>query len=328
MQNWYGLKHPPLLFMSRGLNPRQIEAFRAVMQSGTVTAAAEVLHTTQPSVSRLLAQLARETRLTLFDHHQARLRPTPEAQALLAVVERHFEGMDAIALQIAAIRRSGAGSLRVGCTPALAQSVLPQVVHAFIAQRPEVHLKLDTASMTTLQAGLERGQHELVLTTQPVRHAGLDAEVLARRDMVAVLHPGHPLAARARLHVRDLQGQVLLTLNENDSTWQQLRRALQQHQVEPATVVETSYSSTVCLMAREGTGVGIVNPYVATVFGRELRALRLLPATPVEVVMAFAGQTGLSQAAREFAALVRRHFAALPAGRGAGEPPAAAPVAA
>ena len=176
--------------MARGLNPRQIEAFRAVMQTGTVTAAADVLHTTQPSVSRLLAQLAYETRLKLFDHHHGRLRPTPEAQALLAVVERHFEGMDAIALQVAAIRRAGAGMLRIGCTPALALSVLPQVVHDFIAQRPDVHLKLDTAGMSTLQAGLVRGTHELVLTTQPVRRAGLDAEILQRRNMVAVMHPG------------------------------------------------------------------------------------------------------------------------------------------
>lgn len=296
--------------MARGLNPRQIEAFRAVMQTGTVTAAAEVLHTTQPSVSRLLAQLAQETRLTLFDHHQGRLRPTPEAQALLTVVERHFEGMDAIALQIGAIRRSGAGSLRVGCTPALALSVLPQVVHAFVAQRPEVHLKLETAGMSSLQAGLARGSHELVLTTQPVRRAGLDAVVLDRRDMVAVLHPEHPLAAVKRIHVRDLQGQVLLTLSENDSTWQQVRRAMQQHRVEPGAVVETSYSSTVCLMAREGTGVGIVNPYVAPVFGSQLVVRRLLPATPVEVVMAFAGQTARSQAARLFVELVHGHFQA------------------
>lgn len=297
--------------MARGLNPRQIEAFRAVMQTGTVTAAAEVLHTTQPSVSRLLAQLAHETRLALFDREHGRLRPTPEAQALLAVVERHFEGLDAIALQIAAIRRSGAGSLRVGCTPALALSVLPRVVHAFVASRPEVHLKLETASMSLLQAGLTRGSHELILTTQPVRRAGLDAVALARRDMVAVLHPRHALAARKRLHVRDLHGQVLLTLGENDSTWQQLRRAMQQHRVEPAAVVETSYSGTVCLMAREGTGIGIVNPYAASVFERELVVRRLLPATPVEVVMAVSGQTALSQAAREFAQLVREHFAAL-----------------
>ena len=115
-------------------------------------------------------------------------------------------------------------------------------------------------------------------------------------------------AALKRLHVRDLQGQVLLTLSENDSTWQQMRRAMQTHRVEPAAVVETSYSSTVCLMAREGTGVGIVNPYVAHVFDSQLVTRRLLPATPVEVVMAFAGQTALSQAAREFVELVRGHF--------------------
>lgn len=299
--------------MARGLNPRQIEAFRAVMQTGTVTAAADVLYTTQPSVSRLLAQLAHETRLKLFDHHHGRLRPTPEAQALLAVVERHFEGMDAIALQVAAIRRAGTGSLRIGCTPALALSVLPQVVHAFIAQRPDVHLKLDTAGMSALQAGLVRGTHELVLTTQPVRRAGLDAEVLQRRNMVAVLRPDHPLAARTRLHARDLNQQVLLTLSENDTTYQQFRRALQQHRVEPRAVVETSYSSTVCLMAREGTGIGVVNPYVASVFADDLVTRRLLPATPVEVVMAFSAQAALSELGQAFAQLVRRHFQAMPA---------------
>ena len=102
---------------------------------------------------------------------------------------------------------------------------------------------------------------------------------------------------------------MLLTLSENDRTWQQMRRAMQQHAVEPASVVETSYSATVCLMAREGTGVGIVNPYVARVFGDQLVTRQLLPGTPVEVVMAFAGQTAWSQAAREFVDLVRGFFA-------------------
>ncbi|REN20915.1 LysR family transcriptional regulator, partial [Mycobacterium tuberculosis] len=53
--------------MSRPLNFRQIEAFRAVMQTGTTTAAAAMLHTTQPSVSRLLAQIQNATQLKLFD---------------------------------------------------------------------------------------------------------------------------------------------------------------------------------------------------------------------------------------------------------------------
>ena len=298
--------------MPRALNPRQIEAFRAVMQTGTVTAAAEVLHTTQPSVSRLIAQLAHDTRLRLFDQHHGRLRPTPEAQALLEVVERHFEGMDAIALQVAAIRRSGAGSLRIGCTPALALSVLPLIVPGFLRDRPEMHVKIETAGMSVLQTSLARGGHELVLTTQPVRRAGLDAEVLDERDMVAVMHPAHPLAQLARLHVRELQGQVLLTLGENDSTWQHLRRALQQHAVETAGMVETNYSSTVCMMARGGAGVGIVNPYVAAALGEGLAVRPIEPVSPVAVVMAFAAQSALSEAAADFAARMRQHFGAAP----------------
>ena len=59
-----------------------------------------------------------------------------------------------------------------------------QVAPGMAAQRPEVHLKLETAGMSTLQAGLARGSHELVLTTQPVRRAGLDA-------VVHWHHPGH-----------------------------------------------------------------------------------------------------------------------------------------
>ena len=78
--------------MARGLNPRQIEAFRAVMQTGTVTAAADVLHTTQPSVSRLLAQLAYETRLKLFDHHHGRLRPTPEGLVISPTIPASWDG--------------------------------------------------------------------------------------------------------------------------------------------------------------------------------------------------------------------------------------------
>lgn len=99
--------------------------------------------------------MVRDTRLLLFDHHQGSLRPTPEDQALLTVVERHFEGMDAIALQIEAIRLSRIDSLRVVCTPDLAPSVCCRrwCMHSWRRGRG-VHLKLETAGMSTLQAGL------------------------------------------------------------------------------------------------------------------------------------------------------------------------------
>ena len=74
--------------MSRPLNSRQIEAFRAVMLSGTTTAAAKILNTTQPGISRLLAQLQSASGLKLFEIQRGRLLPTPEARELFAAVQR------------------------------------------------------------------------------------------------------------------------------------------------------------------------------------------------------------------------------------------------
>src|SRR5690349_18827847 len=69
---------------------RQLEAFRATMQAGTVSGAAVLLGVSQPAASRLLGRLEKELNLTLFDRTKGRLAPTPEAQILYDQVERTF----------------------------------------------------------------------------------------------------------------------------------------------------------------------------------------------------------------------------------------------
>lgn len=294
--------------MSRPLNFRQIEAFRAVMQTGTTTAAAAMLHTTQPSVSRLLAQIQNATQIKLFDIHKGRLRPTHEARQLFETVQRHFLGLDRIEQSVAVMRKSGAGSLRVGCTPALGLSVMPPVIHAFSRRYPQVHVNLQTVGSHALREGLLYGLYDVALTTSGISDPQIEAVPLHRSDAVCVLHPGHPLASRASLHVRDLKDQVLLTLNADDEIHQQFLGTLQQHRVEAAATVETTYSVTICMMAAQGTGIGIVNPYVASVFARDLKVLPLRPRCPVEASMALSPQSAPSAIAEDFVGLLKAYF--------------------
>jgi DNA-binding transcriptional LysR family regulator len=114
--------------VSAGLNFRQIEAFRAVMLTGTTIAAANMLNTTQPSISRSLAQIQAAAKLKLFELDRGRLRPTPEAIMLFEAVQRNFLGLEAIEETVALLRRSGIGRLRVACTPALGMSVMPAIM--------------------------------------------------------------------------------------------------------------------------------------------------------------------------------------------------------
>ena len=83
----------------------------------------------------------------------------------------------------------------------------------------------------------------------------------------------------------------------------QLQQQLQAQRVEPAATVETTYSFTICRMAAEGAGIGVVNPYVASVFARDVRVLPLAPALPVEIVRAYPPQPAPSRLTEAFGAL-------------------------
>lgn len=307
MHHWHRVIHPPIA-MPRPLNFREIEAFRAVMQTGTTTAAAGVLNTTQPSVSRLLAQVSAATGLKLFDHAKGRLLPTKEAKDLFDFVQRQFLGLDRVEQHVAHLRKSGSGSLRIGCTPALGLSLLPRVIGDLCRQHPDVHVDLQTTSAHQLREGLLHGNFDAVLSTAAQPHPELDGTVLQQAPMVCVMHPGHALASRPRVHVRDLMGQSLLTLNADDESQVRIQRLLQEHEVEVSTRVETSYSFTICLMAAEGAGIGIVNPYIASVFARDLHVAPLAPRCHVQVLMAFPQHVSRSRTTEAFTALLVAHL--------------------
>ena len=288
--------------MPRPLQFRQIEAFRAVMQTGTTTAAAGLLHTTQPSVSRLLAQMAAASGLKLFEQERGRLKPTREALELFEVIQRNFQGLDRIEQRIAVLRRSGAGTLRVGCTPALALSLMPAAVAAFCRTQPDVHVSVQTQGGHELWDGVQHGAFDIVLSTMSAARVEAKLATLHRGRAVCVVPSRHPLAASPRLHVRDLQGQVLLTLPPEDEFQAQFQQLLQAHRVEPSATVETTYSFTICRMAAEGVGIGVVNPYVASVFARDVRVVPLSPALPVEIVRAYPPQHAPSRITEAFGA--------------------------
>jgi DNA-binding transcriptional LysR family regulator len=298
--------------MTRPLKFRQIEAFRAVMQTGTTTAAASLLNTTQPSVSRLLTQMGAASGLKLFEPERGRLKPTREAKDLFEEVERNFLGLDRIEQRIAILRRSGAGTLRVGCTPALALSLMPSVVAGFCRANPDVHVSLQTQSGHQLWDGIQHGTFDIVLSTRSKAPVEAKVATLHRGRSVCVMHKGHPLATRSRLHVRDLNAQVLLILPPDDESHAQLQQLLQLHHVEPAASVETNYSFTICRLAAEGAGIGIVNPYVASMFARDVRMLALAPALPVEIVRGYPPQFAPSRTTEEFAALFEAELRKLP----------------
>src|SRR5689334_17195859 len=158
---------------ARALNPRQIEAFRAMMLTGGATDAAKLMGVTQPAVSRMIRDLQLALDLKLFERRGARLVPTGEARGLYAEVERSFLGLDRIAAAAVELRTRRAGILRIASLPALANGFLPHCVGGFLAQRPKLDLMLSGLVSHIVLDIVASGQSDLGFAQAPIEHTGV-----------------------------------------------------------------------------------------------------------------------------------------------------------
>src|SRR3954454_15854910 len=118
--------------MARRINLRQVEAFKAVIEYGTVSRAAEMMNVSQPAMSKLIAHLEEDTGLRLFDRLKGRLAPTRRGMRLYEEIDRIFAGVRQVENAVEAIRREEQGQLLVGVMPALSRSFIQQATMGFL----------------------------------------------------------------------------------------------------------------------------------------------------------------------------------------------------
>jgi DNA-binding transcriptional LysR family regulator len=245
---------------------RHIEVFRAVMTARGVTAAAALLCTSQPTVSRELAEFERQLGFTLFDRVRGRLQPTARALALLEEVQRSYLGLDRILARAAQLGAGGQGQLSIICMPSFAHSPLPAVCRRFQAEHPDVGVAIIPQDSPLLEEQLAEQRHDLGLTEHNKPPPGTRLEPLLTADEVCVLPEGHPLLGKTVLQPGDFAGARFVSLAGTDPYRIQFDEVFRYHGVARVMAVETHSAVSVCTMVREGLGIALVNPLTALAF--------------------------------------------------------------
>jgi DNA-binding transcriptional LysR family regulator len=269
------------------MNVRQIETFRAVMEAGGVTAAAERLRITQPAVSKLIIELERSTRLVLFVRKKRRLVPTQEAQLLYEEIERVFLGVDRIRRYAMELREVKTGRAHIACLPSLGLSLVPMVIAQMAADVPAAHLTLHVRTSTRIVDWLLGQRVDLGISLVPVDHPSVEIESLVRTEAVCVLPREHELAARSRITPGDLQGQSFISLRRDDDAAEMINRILDDSGVVRKAALETNLSEVACRLVRAAAGVSIVDPFTAAQFGDEIVVRPFVPPARFEVFLLF-----------------------------------------
>lgn len=236
------------------------------METGKVTAAADVLNMTQPSVSRLISDFEKTIGFDLFERRGRQVLPTSEALALYEEVERSFVGLTEISRVIEDIRDYRHGSLLIAGLPELALKFLPGVIAEFIADEPGIMLSLRVRSSQAVLRHVSSQQFDLGFAALEVDHPAVKRRTFGSAPMIAILPIGHPLSDKDFLVPSDFDNQPFIALGQEISTRAETDLFFATDNIRPKIVAEAQLSAAICELVARGAGISIVGPITATLF--------------------------------------------------------------
>ncbi|MEJ8280742.1 LysR family transcriptional regulator [Pseudonocardia spirodelae] len=246
----------------------QLRAVVAVHDAGGFTAAAAVLRTAQPSLSRTVADVERLLGARLFERTTRRLEPTPVGEAVVAAARRALDGVAAELRHVERVLDGRAGTVRIATLPSLAAILLPGVVSAFRRERSAVRPEISDALADEVTDRVRSGRADLAVTVVHGRAPDdLAVTPVATDRFCALLPAGHPLAGRASLRWADLDGADFVDFDPTTSIRQHVDRALAEAGSRPGRGVAARNIAAVAGLVAAGLGVtavpGLVVPLTA-----------------------------------------------------------------
>jgi DNA-binding transcriptional LysR family regulator len=250
----------------------QLTAFLAVVRGGSITAAAEELVVTQPSVSAAVAALGRELGCELFERAGRSIRLT-EAGAAFAPYAADLVGLLEQGRQAAReVAGVSARRLRIAAVTTAAESFVPTMMRAFSEQHPEIELTLDVGNRQEVLERVLEHTADVAISGRPPADERLVAEALMDNEIVCITAPDDPLADAGPVAAGALSERAWLLREQGSGTRALNLEFLAARGVEPATLTLGS-NGAIKQAARAGLGVSLISRAAAEV---ELSAGRLI----------------------------------------------------
>lgn len=196
---------------------RTLRYFLAAAQEGNITRAADILHLTQPTLSRQIMELERELGVTLMLRGKNGLSLTDDGIFFRQRAQEIVELADRLEKNFAERQGAVSGMVAIGAAEAAGSQTLAKLIKAFSDKYPAVQFTLYNETAERIKDRLDKGLADLGLLLEPIDVTKYDYVRLARQDTWGLLvRDDHPLTAKASLTADDVAPYpLILPLREN-----------------------------------------------------------------------------------------------------------------
>ncbi len=298
------------------MNLKQMEAFRAVMLSGSVSQAAKQLFRTQPAVSMMIASLENDIGFQLFERHKKRLYPTPEAHYLYKEVEAIFSRIQDVSQTVQDIQNKQYGFLRIGCMPGPSNFFVPDILADFLEEHPKVQASLQTRTSDAVVEWVASNQYDLGLAEISTHQSKLGRNRLFELPCVCALPADHPLAEQEVITPEMLDDEPMITLHPDHMIFHDLMQLFEAGGYRMNVRLQTRFFIPALKFVERGLGVSIVDPisassYITYAQPDKVVFRRFQPDVHLRIGLMFPSENPSSMIAMEFAELLRKKIEAV-----------------
>ncbi|AHV91799.1 LysR substrate-binding domain-containing protein [Bordetella holmesii] len=238
---------------------RHMEVFRAVMLTGSTSAAARMLFVSQPVVSRTLANIETSLGLPLFERKVGALLPTENARVIFREVDDLYSAAARIDGLVENLKGHRQERISFSSSPALGLRVVPKAIKHYLATQPPAAFSYKTSLIKEMPADLLGKVVDFALSIWPIDHPNLRCIPLFDGKICLAVPKGHPLSQRRLIKLEDLTGLPLILYQQEMPIGALIRERLRAAGVEDAPLVEINRSEQACALVHEGVGVALIN---------------------------------------------------------------------
>ena len=234
----------------------QLRSFLAVVETGSVTAAAEELYVTQPSVSAAVSALSKEVNADLTVRLGRSVEPSAAGKAFAPYAAHVIGLLD----QGGRAAREAAGvaerELRIAAVTTAAEHIVPQLVQEFSARHPELALTLDVGNRQRVFREVAGHRVDAAVGGRPPADGQLSGEPFLDNPILLITAPGDPLARRRSVPVEELGTRPWLLREPGSGTRAMTEEFLARHELQPRMLTMGS-NGAIKQAARSGLGVSL-----------------------------------------------------------------------
>lgn len=240
---------------------RQMEVFRAVMISGSITNAAKMLFVSQPAISRIVAHTESSLGFKLFLRSKGKLIPTPEALRLFEQVAVVYDAAARASQFAENLAEDLHGTINVSISPCLSRLVIARAVAPFKARYPQVAINIHSRMLGELPFDLLSSKAQIAIAVQPLEHTNLLSNAVTTTSMVCAIPAGHKLLGQPTVSLSDIAREPLVIHAEGLTFGELVRAAFRAEGLQHQVAGLVHQTDNACSLVSAGVGLAVVDPF-------------------------------------------------------------------